>query len=155
MFHYGRFLGQDEFDIEQAAYTPPPSVAPIEEVSPAQRIEVYQQQAATLYPDTTSVVGNVLPVLQSIVSGAAPVVAEYLKLQSVKSQAAAISQMTPTQQAAYLATTAPKVVTPVQAGLALPSNWPILAIIGIGALLVLKGRKPSAPVKMARVRRRR
>ena len=154
MFHYGRFFGQNEVDIYSAYYVPP-AEAPVYEVSPAQRIEVYQQQVSTLYPDTTSWTGGILPALQNVVSGAAPVVAAYLKLQSVKEQAAAVSKMTPTQQAAYLAATAPKVVTPVQARFALPSNWPILGIIAIGAFLVLRGRKPSVPVKAGRVRGRR
>lgn len=148
MFHYGRFFGQ----YEEGDYVAPAAVAPMEEVSPAQRIEVYQAQVTPVNPDTTSWTSGLLPVLQNVVSGAAPVVAAYLNMQSVKSQASAISGMTPTQQAAYLAATAPKVVTPAQAGLALPSSWPILAIIGIGAFLVLKGRKPTAPAK---VRRRR
>jgi len=149
MFHNRRFLGQ----YEEGDY-----VAPVEP-SEARFIPIYAAQApaieAALYPDTTSWTSGILPALQNVVSGAAPVIASYLNLQSVKSQAAAVTKMTPTQQAAYLAATAPRVVTPMQAGFALPSSWPILAIIGIGALLVFRGRKPSIPIKAKRVRRRR
>jgi len=153
MFHNRRFFGQDEVDVYSAYYVPPA------EPSEARFISTYQAQApaieAALSTPEASVYSGILPVLQNVVSGAAPIVSEFLKLQQVKSQAAAISTMTPTQQAAYLAATAPKVVTPVQAGFALPSNWPILGIIAIGAFLVLRGRKPSVPVKAGRVRRRR
>jgi len=152
MFHYGRFFGQDE-DVYSAYYVPPA------EPSEARFIPIYEAQApaigVALSTPEASVYSGILPVLQNIVSGAAPIVSEFLKLQQVKSQAAAISTMTPTQQAAYLAATAPKVVTPMQAGFALPSSWPIFAIIAIGAFLVLRGRKPSVPVKAGRVRRRR
>jgi len=153
MFHYGRFFGQNEADIYSAYYVPPV------EPSEARFIPIYAAQApaieAALSTPEASVYSGILPVLQNIVSGAAPVVAEFLKLQQVKSQAAAISTMTPTQQAAYLAATAPKVVTPVQAGFALPSNWPILGIIAIGAFLVLRGRKSAVSVRGKRIRRRR
>ncbi len=79
--------------------------------------------------------GGLLPVLQSVVSGAASVVAKFFDVQTAKTQAA--------QAQAQRATgVLPITPTGVQtAGFSLAGSWPILAIIGIGAFLVMRGKK--------------
>ncbi len=98
--------------------------------------------------------GGLLPVLQNVVSGAASVISKLFDVQAAKTAAAAAQKQT----AAYIAAGIKPSVTGVQtAGFSLASlggSWPILAIIGIGAFLVLKGKKGAAPEKKARRRRR-
>jgi hypothetical protein len=91
--------------------------------------------------------GGTLPVLQSIVSGAASVVSKFFDLQSAKAQAEAVKKVT----GVVPVTT----VTPQAAGFSLGGSWPILAIIGIGAFLVMRGKGGGKEAPKQRRRRRK
>lgn len=49
----------------------------------------------------------------------------------------------------------PTSVESLTAGFDLGSNWPMMAIIGVGALVVLRGKKKQPPVKRRRRSRRK
>lgn len=102
--------------------------------------------------------GGILPILTSLVTGAAAVGSKFIQLQSSKEQAKTVQQMRAagTIPAGYTLSPTGQLVPIQTAGFSLGGNWPILAIVGIGAFLVMRGKK-SGPgeIKTRRVRRKK
>ena len=102
------------------------------------------------YQPTSMSSGGLLPVLQNVVSGAASVVAKFFDLQSAKAQAEAVKKVT---RAVPVTTVTPQ--APRAAGFSLGGSWPVLAIIGIGAFLVMRGKGGGKEAPKQRRRRRK
>ena len=128
MFIRGRRFGQDW---ETTAWESQQEVAPAAWVKEWVAKE-YQPGTGT---SGATVSSGVLPILQSVITAAGSVGTAYLGLEKTKVQA---------QQAAI----APKLITttqqPITAGFDLGGNLPILAILGIGAFLVMRGGKSTS-----------
>lgn len=151
-------FGQDSYEF----YNPPvedvtiPLVYPtVEEHAQAERAAAISEVGYSFQPTVigsapTTVSSGFLPVLQNVVSGAASVISKFFDVQAAKTQAAAVQQQTAALRAAGLYQPVPGVQT---AGFNLGGSWPILAIIGIGAFLVLKGKGGAAPEKKRRRRK--
>jgi hypothetical protein len=125
--------------------------------------------------------GGLLPVLTSLVSGAASVITSYLNVQAVKTQAVAGVTATGIVPAGYMRSPTTGQLVPIssvypsglpsgysvnpttgqlvassslQAGLFSGSNLYILAIVGIGAFLMLRGKKNGTSSSGKKRRRR-
>ena len=99
--------------------------------------EGQQQQIAKTGTSGATISSGWLPTLQSVITAAGSVGTAYLGLEKTKVQA---------QQA----TIVPKVLTttqqvqPISAGFDLGGNLPILAILGIGIFLIMRGGKSTS-----------
>jgi len=88
---------------------------------------------------------SILPILQSLITAAGQVGAKYMEVEAAKTQAQAqaeaISRLR-AQQAALVPTVTPTTTTPT-GGLAKIAGieWPIWAILGVGAYLIVRGKK--------------
>lgn len=121
-----------------------------EEPSEARFIPIYQQQVSSLYQSTTAQPSpGILPILQSTISSGLSVLGKYLELRSVKEQAEVQKEL-----ATLRARQLPQAqVTPSRAGFTLPSNWAIYGIIGMGLLLILRGKPSRSYTARRKVRR--
>lgn len=111
-------------------------------MTPASWVTAINQQPSSM----TS--GGLLPVLQSVVSGAASIVGKFFDVQTAKTQAEAL------QKARQTGVITPTVTGVQTAGFSLGGSWPILAIVGIGAFLVMRGKKGADVPKRKRGKRR-
>lgn len=86
---------------------------------------------------------SILPIFQSLISGASPVISKYFELQAAKQTAEAqkaLAEATIKRAQLVPATGAPQTAVTPTASI-IPQNWPILAIIGIGLIVALRGRE--------------
>ncbi|MCL6542057.1 MAG: hypothetical protein K6T87_15990 [Roseiflexus sp.] len=103
----------------------------------------------SLYQSTTGAQPSTsaLPLLQNLISAVGQIGSKYLELSAVKEQAKAQAELMERMrvQQAGVIPTQQKVPQYYQAPTAKIAGveWPILAIIGIGAFLVLRGGKDS------------
>jgi len=93
-----------------------------------------------------------LPVLQSLISSAGVVLGKYFELSAVKEQAEAAK----TQAEILAKLRTPTTTTAIQPAAITPTTkiagveWPILAIIGFGIFVVLRGRERKESVRRKR-----
>lgn len=112
----------------------------------------------TVAPESTTAQksGTALPILQSLINAAGIVGAKYFEMTAAKETAQAQAELISRMRAAQVAPAQASVIpTTRTAGVPLTSNWPVLAIVAIGAYLVARGGKSEGvgTVHRRRVRR--
>jgi hypothetical protein len=111
---------------------------------------IYDIQSASTGATVSS---GALPVLQSLISAAGQVGAKYLEVSAVKEQAKAQAEVLArlrAQQATMIPTRIDSSPPPSPVTKIAGIEWPIWAIIGIGAFIVIRGKKKETPKRKRR-----
>jgi len=145
-------LEQDTYEVlpsAEWAYEAPPSY---EQMAVPELWTVYEVPTINLSSVSTEAQRsstNILPVLSNIITSAGAVIGKVFETKAVKEQAEAAKAQAETL--ARLRTTTIPAIQPTQPLKIAGIDWPILAIIGIGAFIVLRGKKKEE----RRIRRRK